>query len=360
MGCILFRNRFKKWILYYRTKEHEKYAEEKNTMNKKSDYQFGLAGRPYPPTQGFQDESVKQRLDNMEIQRKKEEEFENWKAKINGGIRRIDKLLRDDLNLTSEDQSDLARLLHSFDLQVRSLRLSSTASDIAFRTANDFKKVGYHPASEILIKVAQELESAPMEAPEPVTEAPKMAPEPSANAGALSQPAEPAGPAEVIGRALETGEVNEGFAGDVFDELAGTGGKIDLAFAASKLEDVAARLSDRRTIRQLAEFDIMLDKLGLAAMFPELAEAQSKLIDAYSYALVRVTKMLGMLASGRSMAEISDAKKNDISNRAIKEVNKTLTQGEQPVAGKGSEAIQQEFTPEATPEIPEAAPAPIK
>ena len=351
------RFRFKKWIMYYRDKEHEKYAEEKETMNKKSDYQFGLAGGTYPHDHGFQDESVKQRLDNMEVQRQKDEEFETWKAKVNGAIRRIDKLLRDDQNLTSEDQADLAQLLHAFDLQVRSLRLSSIASDIAFRTANDFKKVGYHPASEILAKVAQELESAPMEVPGPDTEAPEMASEPSANEGA---PSEAAGPAQAIGRALETGETDEGSRGDVFDELAGTRGQMDLAFAASKLEDVAARLSDRRTIRQLAEFDILLDKLGLAAMFPELAEAQSKLIDAYSYALVRVTKMLGMLASGRSMVEISDAKKTDISNRAIKDVNKTLTQGEQPVAGKGTEAIQQEFVPEPPATGPVAPPEPIK
>jgi uncharacterized transporter YbjL len=55
----------------------------------------------------------------------------------------------------------------------------------------------------------------------------------------------------------------------------------------------------------LAEFDIMLDKIGIASMFPELAEAQSKLIESYSYALTRVTKMLGMLSNNKAIMEMA-------------------------------------------------------
>ena len=63
----------------------------------------------------------------------------------------------------------------------------------------------------------------------------------------------------------------------------------------------------------------MLDKIGIAAMFPELAEAQSKLIDGYSYALTRVTKMMGQLANAKMLLEAQDGgevltpdQKNDI------------------------------------------------
>jgi hypothetical protein len=75
--------------------------------------------------------------------------------------------------------------------------------------------------------------------------------------------------------------------------------------AAKKLEVIAGTLSDRRVIRYLAEFDIMLDKLGIASLFPELAEAQSKLIESYSYALTRVTKMLGMLSNNKAIMELA-------------------------------------------------------
>jgi hypothetical protein len=95
-------------------------------------------------------------------------------------------------------------------------------------------------------------------------------------------------------------------------------------------------------------------------MFPELAEAQSKLIDAYSYALVRVTKILGMIASGKSLAEISDAKKKEVCKKTMKEVDKAF-QAPEAEAPKGTEAIKEEFQGEAPAggeDRPQPAPAP--
>ena len=83
---------------------------------------------------------------------------------------------------------------------------------------------------------------------------------------------------------------------DRYDDLAGD---INVGDAANKLDEIAGMLADRRVIRLLAEFDIMLDRLGIASMFPELAESQSKLIDSFSYALTRVTKMMGQLANAQ-------------------------------------------------------------
>ena len=85
-------------------------------------------------------------------------------------------------------------------------------------------------------------------------------------------------------------------------------GDISLDDASEKLDEVAGMLADRRIIRLLAEFDIMLDKLGVASMFPELAESQSKLIDGYSYALTRVTKMMGQLSNAKSFVDSGDGK----------------------------------------------------
>lgn len=85
-----------------------------------------------------------------------------------------------------------------------------------------------------------------------------------------------------------------------YDDLAGD---INVGDAATKLDEIAGMLADRRVIRLLAEFDIMLDRLGVASMFPELAESQSKLIDAFSYALTRVTKMMGQLANAQQVIQ---------------------------------------------------------
>ena len=352
--------RFKKWVLYYKNGEHEKYAMEKNmSIKKESDFQFGLNSSPYGRSSVTLDESVSKKLEDLEEKKRREKAFDAWKTKVNGAIRRIDKLLRDDQHLSPEEQSDLADMLHAFDLQMRRVRMRSTASDLSYQTATRFKKIGYNDISQALTVLAQDLEGDVGPGPDIAAEAPEAAPEAPAAPEAAPDAPGSGGPSEAIGRALTQGEPIDSSHGDVFDELVQTGGQIDLGSAAVKLEDVAARLADRRTIRQLAEFDIMLDKLGIASLFPELAEAQSKLIDAYSYALVRVTKMLGMLSSGKSMADIADAKKTDISNKAVKEVNKTLQQGNEPVAGgKGTEALNQEFGPEG--EGAEAQPAPVE
>jgi hypothetical protein len=356
--------RFKKWVLYYKNGEHDKYAKE-NDMNikKESDFQFGLNSSPYGAPAPSRDTSVTQKLESLEDGKRKEEEFNAWKTKVNGAIRRIDKLLRDDVQLSPEEQSDLADMLHAFDLQMRRVRMRSTATDISYQTATRFNKIGYSNISDALTSLAQDLEADPLAEPVSAPAASEAPPETLREAPEAQAPQAGGGASEAIGRALTTGEPKEAGHGDVFDELAQSGGQIDLRGAAIKLEEVAARLADRRTIRQLAEFDIMLDKLGIAALFPELAEAQSKLIDAYSYALVRVTKMLGMLSSGRSMSEITDAKKTDISNKAVKEVNKTFNQGDEPVAGgKGTESLNQEFGTgeEAPAPTPEAQPAPVE
>ena len=91
-------------------------------------------------------------------------------------------------------------------------------------------------------------------------------------------------------------------------------------------------LADRRVIRMLAEFDIILDKLGIASMFPELAESQSKLIDSFSYALTRVSKMMGQLSNARDLMQNTNTipgvsenqtQESETANAPEKEVSET-------------------------------------
>jgi hypothetical protein len=63
----------------------------------------------------------------------------------------------------------------------------------------------------------------------------------------------------------------------------------------TKLEDVSNRLASRDLIRALAEADIMLNNVGLAQYFPELALAQSKLIEAFGYASNKVEDVISRL-----------------------------------------------------------------
>lgn len=347
---------FKQWIKYYQNGEHLKYSELQNEIKKQS-FQFPLSSPGfYGPDNAVIPPDVDRSFHKLKQESDKKDSYSEWRNKLYSAIRRIDKLLRNgDDYMDIDTQRDLADLLHHFDQEVRTLRLESTASDLAYKYANRFKKMGFDEGYKEFIKQAQELEipdelqpgneggAAGLEGDADEIQPQSGDPNQTAIERSLSQ-----------GSDAEQGEYNQ------------LDGNVNLGDAVAKLEEIAGRLSGRRTIRLLAEFDIMLDKIGIASMFPELAEAQSKLIDGYSYALTRVTKMLGMLSSGKSLVEISDAKKKDLNDKAMKEVNKTLEGGEtESGAERGAEAIQQGLeetqqpatqpqaqTPNATPEEP--------
>jgi hypothetical protein len=356
---------FKKWVNYYRGGEHLKYNSTEEDIVKEADFQFPLNGStPYSDGSGFVPSDVLLELEELNIndgqqervkkEKDKQEHYDDWKKKLHGAIRRIDKLLRHNEGfLDSDTHKELAELLHSFDLEVRGLREQITAADRAYNMAGRLKKLGLDEGSEILMKFAQEAPTIEDLAPdlENREDVPEPAPE-----GAEELPGAVPGEAGGGVRVEQSLEGESTALPGEYEELAG---EISLEDAATKLEDIAGRLADRRTIRLLAELDIMLDKIGIATMFPELAEAQSKLIDAYTYALTRVTKMLGMVSSGRGITEIAGARKRELSDRTMKEVNKTFEAAEGEEGEAAPEAIREEFEG-GVPEVPEAPAPPVE
>lgn len=337
--------KFKRWIRYYLDGENNKYSEMRSKLQKKSNFESGIGPanfylpetRPMPQTE---DIKAKRLLQNNIEEADAKHRAEEWREKLNSAIRRIDKLIRQTPGLIGgESAVELAQSLHEFDMRVRQINLHSTAVDLAYGAAGKFKKLGFAHAHELMLKTAQELESGPIEESAPI----ELPPEPIQDRKPLSS-------SDPVTRVYEnTSGAKEG-------EYEKLDSPVDLSDAISKLEEIAARLSDRRVIRLLAEFDIMLDKIGIAAMFPELSESQSKLIDGYSYALVRVTKMLGMLSSGKNLGEIADAKKSEITSNIRKDVGKTFNREddfEPEVPARGEEAIREEFeAPPVKPVIP--------
>jgi len=332
---------FKQWLKYYKNGEHLKYnrAAKERDMDKKSNFQFPLTGGGFYPPENIPMRPKRQRKDE------RKEEFKEWKNKLYIAIRRLDKLLRQgDPHMDSNIHAELADLLHAFDMEVRKVRVASTASDITLRASNAFSNKGFKKGAAVLKKFAQEAPIEPPIAPEP-EDVLGVEPEPKREEGGVSAP---------LGKALMGGS---GAKPGEYEELEGD---VSLQMASNKLEEIAGKLADRRVVRLLAEFDIMLDKLGIAPMFPELAEAQSKLIDSYSYALTRVTKMLGMLSSGKNIAEIANAKSDELQRSVEKDVGKTFSPPEEKLPKE--EVISEEFTeaPERAeaPEVqPEASPA---
>ena len=343
-------HKFKQWVKFYQDGEHLRYSEEDNDLKKEA-FQFPISGPGfYGPDNATAPDSSFSKV-KKEVADKTN--YQEWRGKLYSAIRRIDKLLRlSDDYVDIDSQRELADLLHHFDQEVRSLKHETTASDLSFKYANKFKKLGFNAGFDELSKYSQELDASPAPdalSPELESEEDISGPAPGPQ-GDLLRNKTPTQEerSSAIQRSLSGGS------GAKIGEYEALAGNVELSDAVSKLEEIAGRLADRRTIRMLAEFDIMLDKIGIAPMFPELAEAQSKLIDGYSYALTRVTKMLGMLSSGKSLVEISDARKTTMNDKAMKEVNKEFEPPEQPQE-RGATGIQEEMN--APDEIP-AKPAP--
>lgn len=328
--------RFKKWFEYYSEGEHLKYSSFKESeMNKKAVYTsnlgqtsstyshgggssyLGSSGGFNMPGDSFGGESFDSVVRKTKSNGDDTEAFNSWKNKLHGALRRIDKLLRSQY-MDGEKYKMLAEHLLNLSHQVHCLKFASTISDVTYKTAGTLQKHGQSDAANMLIKVAQEVPeneagvqpqgANPVEQTAPTAgseEAQVATPQgEAAQEEATDDPNDPKSkipsPDDVEPVELKDITPLPGARQGEYEELAG---EITLDDAASKLDEVAGMLADRRIIRQLAEFDIMLDKIGIASMFPELAESQSKLIDSFSYALTRVTKMMGQLANAKSIID---------------------------------------------------------
>lgn len=310
---------FKRWMKYYGDGNHLKYSEESHIMKKNAVYGVSLLGAgeyDRPSTYSASAESGKE-------EGRQSQDFSLWKTRLHSAIRRIDKLMRAS-HMQGDSYRDMAEML--LNLSDKVVNLSPvTAADLTYRAANILNKFGRESDAKVLTKIAQE---APMSTDQPLAPAQQAQNEqdeppamPTQNIAEKSSTEERAGElglgeqdasAPVPLEKIETPEPRPG----EYDKVLGD---ISLNDASEKLDEVAGMLADRRIIRLLAEFDIMLDKLGVASMFPELAESQSKLIDGYSYALTRVTKMMGQLSNAKSFVSSGDAPipgANDISEEA--------------------------------------------
>jgi len=297
---------FKRWMKYYGEGNHLKYSEESHEMKKNAVYGMSLLGSGEYERPSTYHESV----ESGKTEGKSKKDFLCWKNKLHAAIRRIDKLMRSS-HMERESYRDMAEML--LNLSDKIIKLSPvTAADLTYRAANTLTKIGRNNDAQTLIKIAQEI---PAQADAPaVQQQPQEIPaenqeqgqQVAAEKSSTEQRAEDVG----LGTAdssepvplqkIETPDPRPG----EYDKVLGD---INLDDASEKLDEVAGMLADRRIIRLLAEFDIMLDKLGVASMFPELAESQSKLIDGYSYALTRVTKMMGQLSNAKSFVDSGDS-----------------------------------------------------
>lgn len=75
---------------------------------------------------------------------------------------------------------------------------------------------------------------------------------------------------------------------------------VTVADIVAELEDISKDYKTRSQPRRLSKVDIMLNSVGLAAMFPSLSEAQNKALEANNYISTRVDDILSKLRGAMS------------------------------------------------------------
>jgi hypothetical protein len=67
-----------------------------------------------------------------------------------------------------------------------------------------------------------------------------------------------------------------------------------------RLESISKSLKSRDMIRELASIDILLNDLGMASYFPELTDAQAKMIESFGYASNKIENIIAKLRGSGS------------------------------------------------------------
>ena len=172
---------------------------------------------------------------------------------------------------------------------------------------------------ELMVTEAQIVPPAPLGPPPAVLEDVPMtdSPAPDRNPPAFIPPAadkakKPAGPADE--EPLEVTEDDIPPGDDTKTPLSNFDSQVDNVFKNVTIGDVVAELEDiskdyktRKQPRRLNKVDMMLDSLGLASMFPSLAEAQNKALESNNYISSRVDDILSKLRGAMDSQEKTEA-----------------------------------------------------
>lgn len=343
---------FKNWLGFYQEQADQKYKIA----------QFN----PLPPY------ALKANVPNLPIKEEDPKEIiEKFIKSIMSRLTSAERLATSNSLVRTELQQRLGNglgpwleALHSLkrQLQTMKIRQSSLIQDLMIREANILKRNGFAPASQLMLKIAQEVPTQPAE-PAEEDEALKeliqgmnfedvneiMDPEddPMSDIKILAQEIPPQalpvesgqqGPAESIEPTMAPEvpmvepeiEVESPEAETVIHQK--TDDLFDAALDNISIHDVIARLEvlanlfrTREIPRQLAIIDLMMDKLNISAFFPSLAEANSKSLESNQYALTRVEEILSKL---RGTVRTPKDKELDLTGVPQPEPNRTPVDNE--------------------------------
>lgn len=220
----------------------------------------------------------------------KKKRLDDARKKLRGRLKSVEELVEQYRDVLPKDLSAVIRKdVYDLKEKVLGLELRASIVDSINRTSNQLTKHGFLEGAKELKKIAQEVAEDKIPAPEGPVESPapnaKIAPEP--------QEVAPEAPKQDEDK-VRVPEVNIGEDKVEIPDFSSATHRDALL----KLEEINKVISERNVVRALAAVDIILGQLGIASYFPQLSEAQSKLMDAFNYAGSRVAETIGQMRGG--------------------------------------------------------------
>ena len=270
---------FQHWMRYYQEGNYGKYnvktaqffqrQQEEKTPN-------------LQPVKDLFDTSAFPKPDPMVEKKRRMDEA---RKKLRGRLKSVEELVEQYRDVLPKDLSVMIRKdVYELKEKVLNLELKASIVDSLNRTSNQLKKHGFIEGASELKKIAQEV--AEDRLPE-VKESPVTAP-------AVEEVLQPKQLSEEIAKIpVETSIPTV----DPTRSNIETPNFNDVSYreAVRKLEEINSVISERAVVRALAGVDIILSQLGIASYFAELAEAQSKLLDAFNYSAIRISRVISEL-----------------------------------------------------------------
>jgi len=278
------RINFQRWMRYYQEGNYNKYNVKTAQffVNKLDEGKTP----DLKPVKDLFDTSAFPKPDPMTEKKKR---LDDARKKLRGRLKSVEELVEQYRDVLPKDVSAIIRKdVYDLKEKVLGLELRASIIDSINRTSNQLRKHGFMEGAQELRKIAQEIAEDKL----PVApEGPVAIPAPNAEI-APEQP-EAVAPIPDVDR-VRVPEVNIGEEKIEIPDFSSATHRDAL----QKLEEINKVISERNVVRALAAVDIILGQLGIASYFPQLSEAQSKLMDAFNYAGTRVAETIGQMRGG--------------------------------------------------------------
>lgn len=333
---------FLKWMRYYQEGNYSKYNVKTAQFFMNKQDQATDAGDVNSKIRGIMNQETPKTDPGAEKKRR----IEEARRKLRGRLKSVEELLEQYRDVLPKDVSAIMRKdVYDLKEKVLGLELRASLVDSIMRTSNKFNKHGFIEGAQQLKKIAQEVATDTI--PEVKEELPALPAQLDTitNEEPQSQPPPEPQIQEPEPEKLDVSQLDSGFIAIPDFSTA------SYRDALITLERVNQIIAEKNVVRAIAAVDIILASLGIASHFPELSEAQIKLMDSFQYASTRISSVISQLRGSMSSQIVKQRKEKEKEKEKEREqeVEKQIT----PQENKPAQSTEETTATPVVPPLPQ-------